>query len=65
MHAYMKLKFTQVGLVESTPVVLGGVKEGLRNTLEVFNLTVATELYPLNSEFTFCRRTGGSWLRIN
>ena len=36
----------QVGLVESAPVVLGGVKEGL-NTLEVFNLTVANELHPL------------------
>ena len=42
----------QVGLVESTPVVLGGAKGGV-NTVEVFNLTVAPELHPFNSEFTF------------
>ena len=48
--------------MESTPVVLGGAKEGL-NTLEVLNLTVAPELHPLNSEFTFSgEQMGGGFL---
>ena len=48
----MIVQTAQGGLVESTPVVLGGAKKGV-NTVEVFNLTVAPELHPFNSEFTF------------